>query len=42
VNGGLEESKGIIEVNDEVLEVKGIEVNGKTLDKVKDMMVEKR
>ena len=37
--GGLAESTGLLAVNDEVLEVNGIEVNGKTLDQVTDMMV---
>uniref|UniRef100_UPI00358E595D partitioning defective 6 homolog beta-like n=1 Tax=Myxine glutinosa TaxID=7769 RepID=UPI00358E595D len=39
VPGGLAESTGLIAVNDEVLEVNGIEVAGKTLDQVTDMMV---
>lgn len=39
VPGGLAESTGLLAVNDEVLEVNGIEVNGKTLDQVTDMMV---
>jgi hypothetical protein len=30
----LAESTGLLAVNDEVLEVNGIEVNGKTLDQV--------
>lgn len=37
--GGLAESTGLLAVNDEVLEVNGIEVIGKTLDQVTDMMV---
>jgi len=37
--GGLAESTGLLAVNDEVLEVNGIEVNGKSLDQVTDMMV---
>lgn len=37
--GGLAESTGLLSVNDEVIEVNGIEVNGKTLDQVTDMMV---
>lgn len=37
--GGLAESTGLLAVNDEVLEVNGIEVHGKTLDQVTDMMV---
>ena len=39
VPGGLAESTGLLAVNDEVLEVNGIEVYGKTLDQVTDMMV---
>ncbi|XP_077982729.1 partitioning defective 6 homolog beta-like [Glandiceps talaboti] len=39
VPGGLAEGTGLIAVNDEVLEVNGIEVAGKTLDQVTDMMV---
>jgi partitioning defective protein 6 len=39
VPGGLAESTGLLGVNDEVLEVNGIEVAGKTLDQVTDMMV---
>jgi partitioning defective protein 6 len=34
VPGGLAESTGLLAVNDEVLEVNGIEVYGKTLDQV--------
>ena len=37
--GGLAESTGLLSVNDEVVEVNGIEVAGKTLDQVTDMMV---
>lgn len=37
--GGLAESTGLLAVNDEVVEVNGIEVSGKTLDQVTDMMV---
>ncbi|XP_065566977.1 partitioning defective 6 homolog beta-like isoform X2 [Artemia franciscana] len=37
--GGLAESTGLLAVNDEVLEVNGIEVSGKSLDQVTDMMV---
>lgn len=36
---GLAESTGLLAVNDEVLEVNGIEVAGKSLDQVTDMMV---
>lgn len=39
IPGGLAESTGLLAVNDEVLEVNGIEVNGKSLDQVTDMMV---
>lgn len=40
VPGGLAESTGLLAVNDEVLEVNGIQVtHGKTLDQVTDMMV---
>lgn len=39
VPGGLAESTGLLAVNDEVLEVNGIEVGGKSLDQVTDMMV---
>lgn len=35
VPGGLAESTGLLAVNDEVLEVNGIEVAGKKLDQVK-------
>lgn len=37
--GGLAESTGLLSVSDEVIEVNGIEVAGKTLDQVTDMMV---
>ncbi|XP_063542626.1 partitioning defective protein 6 [Cydia strobilella] len=39
VPGGLAESTGLLGVNDEVLEVNGIDVCNKTLDQVTDMMV---
>lgn len=37
--GGLAASTGLLAVNDEVLEVNSIDVTGKTLDQVTDMMV---
>ncbi|XP_063055500.1 par-6 family cell polarity regulator gamma a [Engraulis encrasicolus] len=39
VAGGLAESTGLLAINDQVLEVNGIEVAGKTLDQVTDMMI---
>ncbi|XP_070967887.1 partitioning defective 6 homolog alpha-like [Oncorhynchus clarkii lewisi] len=39
VRGGLAESTGLLGVNDEILEVNGIDVAGKSLDQVTDMMV---
>lgn len=39
VPDGLAESTGLLAVNDEVLEVNGIEVSSKTLDQVTDMMI---
>ncbi|XP_055002387.1 partitioning defective 6 homolog alpha isoform X3 [Sorex araneus] len=39
VRGGLAESTGLLAVSDEILEVNGIEVAGKTLDQVTDMMI---
>ncbi|KAK4337022.1 hypothetical protein RND71_043998 [Anisodus tanguticus] len=39
VPGGLAESTGLLAVSDEVLEVNGIEVLGKNLDQVTEMMV---
>ncbi|KAK7152156.1 hypothetical protein R3I94_008479 [Phoxinus phoxinus] len=39
VKGGLAESTGLLGVNDEILEVNGIDVSGKSLDQVTDMMV---
>eukprot|EP00112_Aurelia_sp_Birch-Aquarium-sp1_P018606 Seg446.1 transcript_id=Seg446.1/GoldUCD/mRNA.D3Y31 product="Partitioning defective 6 gamma" protein_id=Seg446.1/GoldUCD/D3Y31 len=39
IPGGLAESTGLLSVNDEVLEVNGIEVSSKSLDQVTDMMV---
>lgn len=35
VRGGLAESTGLLGVNDEILEVNGIDVAGKSLDQVK-------
>jgi len=37
--GGLAAGTGLLAVNDEVLEVNGIDVAGKTLDQVTDMMI---
>ncbi|XP_056273329.1 partitioning defective 6 homolog alpha [Pseudoliparis swirei] len=39
VRGGLAETTGLLGVNDEILEVNGIDVAGKSLDQVTDMMV---
>uniref|UniRef100_A0A1A7X0I9 Par-6 partitioning defective 6 homolog alpha n=2 Tax=Iconisemion striatum TaxID=60296 RepID=A0A1A7X0I9_9TELE len=39
VRNGLAESTGLLAVNDEILEVNGIDVAGKSLDQVTDMMV---
>lgn len=39
VPGGLAESTGLLAVNDEVLEVNGVPVAGKSLDQVTDMMI---
>lgn len=39
VPGGLAQSTGLLAVDDEVLEVNGIQVAGKSLDQVTDMMV---
>ena len=39
VPGGLAESTGLLAVNDEVLEVNGIEVAGKSLDQVSVLVV---
>ncbi|XP_065064487.1 partitioning defective protein 6-like [Rhopilema esculentum] len=39
IPGGLADSTGLLSVNDEVLEVNGIEVTNKSLDQVTDMMV---
>lgn len=35
VRGGLAESTGLLGVNDEILEVNGIDVAGKSLDQVR-------
>ncbi|NXU55849.1 PAR6G protein, partial [Turnix velox] len=39
VKGGLADSTGLLAVSDEILEVNGIDVAGKSLDQVTDMMV---
>lgn len=39
VPGGLAESCGLLAINDQILEVNGIEVTGKTLDQLTDMMI---
>lgn len=39
VPGGLAESCGLLAINDQILEVNGIEVMGKTLSQVTDMMI---
>ncbi|KAI1730627.1 PB1 domain-containing protein [Ditylenchus destructor] len=39
VEGGLAESTGLLGINDEVIEVNGIDVQGKSIDQVTDMMV---
>ncbi|XP_024138494.1 partitioning defective 6 homolog alpha isoform X2 [Oryzias melastigma] len=39
VRGGLAESTGLLAINDEIIEVNGIEVAGKSLDQVTAMMV---
>nr|XP_025043004.1 partitioning defective 6 homolog alpha [Pelodiscus sinensis] len=39
VKGGLAESTGLLAISDEILEVNGIYVAGKSLDQVTDMMV---
>ncbi|KAM8946782.1 partitioning defective 6 homolog alpha [Pelodytes ibericus] len=39
VKGGLAESTGLLAVSDEILEVNGIDIAGKSLDQVTDMMV---
>lgn len=39
VPGGLAEMTGLLAVDDEILEVNGIEVAGKSLDQVTDMMI---
>ena len=42
VPGGLAESTGLLAVNDEVLEVNGIEVAGKSLDQVRASLRQSR
>ena len=37
--GGLAESTGLLSVDDEIIEINGIEVSEKTLDQVTDMMI---
>ncbi|CAD5206736.1 unnamed protein product [Bursaphelenchus okinawaensis] len=39
VEGGLAESTGLLSANDEIVEVNGIDVHGKTIDQVTDMMI---
>ncbi|ESO13059.1 hypothetical protein HELRODRAFT_127872, partial [Helobdella robusta] len=39
VPGGLADSTGLLAVNDEILEVNGIDTGKKSLDQVTDMMV---
>uniref|UniRef100_A0A8C5MYK1 Uncharacterized protein n=1 Tax=Leptobrachium leishanense TaxID=445787 RepID=A0A8C5MYK1_9ANUR len=39
VKGGVAESTGLLAVSDEILEVNGIDIAGKSLDQVTDMMV---
>ncbi|XP_062848018.1 par-6 family cell polarity regulator gamma a [Trichomycterus rosablanca] len=39
VPGGLADSCGLLAINDQVLEVNGIELTGKSLDQVTDMMI---
>lgn len=38
-DGGIASMTGLLAVNDEIIEVNGIEVFGKSIDQVKDMMV---
>lgn len=40
VPGGLAEGTGLLAVNDEVLEVNGIEVAGKSLDQVRNSTIQ--
>ena len=39
IPGGLAESTGLLAPNDEIIEVNGIELCGKTIDQVTDMMI---
>ena len=39
VPGGVASNSGLLAENDEVLEVNGVEVTGKNLDQVTDMMI---
>jgi hypothetical protein len=39
LEGGLAESTGLLSVGDEIIEVCGISVEGKTIDQVTDMLL---